>query len=368
MKRIVVGLSCVVLSACFIPVDAGTDRSCIVGSDQTCSELLSMSALAGTCRSDGTCLCNSGFSLSGTTGRCVAASGAGGGSAGGAGTGGGAAQSGSPNVMLLLDVSGSMNTPLNPSGPTCGTCSGASCPPTCPTRISMLRAGFAQFFQSNASAARFGVTTFPANDPTFSTTGCAPAGAQAISLPDSSVSDAPAALAAQTQTVSAFVQGFGSSTPITGGTPTAGSLRFLATIPTLTTAGRPRGVILVTDGLPNCNPNNALACNLTPPTPAELCTLGANCVGQYCRAGYLDQTETVRAVAALRSAGIRTAVVAVGSDFISPQAAAVMNAMADEGGATACTPGPGCTVRYFDAPDGVSLSAALNAALARVSQ
>ncbi len=367
MRRIAVGLSCVVLSACFIPVDAGSDRSCIVGSDQTCSESLTMSALAGTCRSDGTCLCNSGFSLSATSGRCVAASGVGGGSAGGSGTGGGAAQSGSPNVMLLLDISGSMNAPLDRAQPTCGSCSGATCPITCPTRISMLRAGFAQFFQSNASAARFGVTTFPANNPTFSTTGCAPAEQQAISMPDSSVSDAPAALAAQTQTVSAFVQGLGSSTPITGGTPTAGSLRFLATIPTLASAGRPRGVILVTDGLPNCNPNNALGCDLMPPSPGELCTLGANCVGQYCRAGYLDQTETVRAVAALRSAGIRTAVVVVGDNTV-PQIVPVMNAMADEGGATACTPGPGCTVRYFDAPDTASLAAALNAALARVSQ
>ena len=366
MRRIAVGLSCVVLSACFIPVDAGTDRSCIVGSDQTCSESLSMSALAGTCRSDGTCLCNSGFSLSTTSGRCVA-SGVGGGSAGGSGTGGGAAQSGSPNVMLLLDVSGSMNAPVNLAQPTCGTCSGATCPVTCPTRISMFRVAFAQFFQANPSAARFGVTTFPANTPTFSPTGCAPAEQQAISLPGTSVTDAPAALAAQTQLVSAFVQGIGSATPVTGGTPTASSLRFLATIPAMTNAGRPRGVILVTDGLPNCNPNNALGCDLMPPSPAALCTLGANCVGQYCRAGYLDQTETVQAVAALRSAGIRTAVVLVGENG-APQTVPVMNAMADEGGATACTAGPGCTVRYFDAPDTASLTAALNAALARVSQ
>lgn len=45
-----------------------------------------------------------------------------------------------------------------------------------------------------------------------------------------------------------------------------------------------------------------------------------------------------------------------------------MNAMADEGGATACaTTNPGCLQRFFFANSEVSLSQALTSALQRVS-
>lgn len=68
------------LSSCVEPVDvgsndagadAGTDGGalvCTIGQDQTCNELTSMSALAGTCGPSG-CVCLSGFEK-GPTGRC----------------------------------------------------------------------------------------------------------------------------------------------------------------------------------------------------------------------------------------------------------------------------------------------------------
>lgn len=64
------------LTACFEPVDVGTHDAghdggvtpCVVGMDQTCNELATMSALAGTCSSTG-CTCATGFER-GPTGKC----------------------------------------------------------------------------------------------------------------------------------------------------------------------------------------------------------------------------------------------------------------------------------------------------------
>jgi hypothetical protein len=67
------------LTACLEPVDVGTHdaghdggvtlpRGCVVGMDQTCNELATMSALAGTCSVTG-CVCATGFQR-GLTGKC----------------------------------------------------------------------------------------------------------------------------------------------------------------------------------------------------------------------------------------------------------------------------------------------------------
>lgn len=55
------------------PVDASADRTtaCTPGMDQTCNNDPLVSALWGTCQSNGTCTCNSGFTVSATTGRCI---------------------------------------------------------------------------------------------------------------------------------------------------------------------------------------------------------------------------------------------------------------------------------------------------------
>jgi hypothetical protein len=352
MRRLVFGLCGAVLSACFIPVDAGNDRSCLVGSNETCAESAQAGALAGTCRADGVCACNPGYTLS-QTGRCVA-------------------EVGPTDVMLLVDVSGSMNAVVR-SIPGCEGCPQMPCASTCPTRIGTLREGMGSFLQSRTSAARFGVTTFPTPDNNFSPGGCRPTDRIVVPLPSGPDADTVDALTAQTQLVSTFIESLGRTVPIQGGTPTAGSLRFLAGYQPLLTAGRRRGVILVTDGLPNCNPNNSLSCQA--PSPAGRCTLNPlpnpmnvnNCSGQYCRAGFLDDTETVAALTALRNAGVRTAIVAI-PDTTDAQALATLNAMAAAGGAPACAAGPNCPNQFFEAPNAAALSTALTAALARIEQ
>lgn len=283
-----------------------------------------------------------------------------------------------PNLMILVDKSGSMNAPLNSMLPTCGNCSGATCPSSCPTRISELRTAMNQFLTTSSTVARMGLAFFPkGEDTTFSPTGCAPTSEIAVDLPAPSVSDTDTApLTANATTVNMRIQGLGSATPVTGGTPTAGSLTFLGSYAGLLDDrdNRQDFVLLLTDGLPNCNPANPLSCSSMPPPPANLCTLGPNCNGQYCRAGFLDKDGVVTAVQQLRSRNISTIVVGFGADFASPEALDVLNSMAEVGGFgrkcpngtnaecgsnNTCLPNRFCTKQFYAAANATELATAL---------
>lgn len=240
-----------------------------------------------------------------------------------------------PNLMILVDKSGSMNAPLNAATPSCGTCSGSTCPATCPTRISELRTAMGQFLTTSSTVARMGLAFFPNEDAAFSPAGCAPTRDIAVQLPAASTSDTDATpLTMNATQVNMRIQSLGSTIPVTGGTPTAPSLAFLGSYAPLLDDrdNRQDFVLLLTDGLPNCNPANPLSCSSMPPPPANLCTLGANCLGLYCRAGYLDKDGVVTSVKQLRSRNVNTIVVGFGADFASPEALDVLNSMAAEGG------------------------------------
>jgi hypothetical protein len=120
---------------------------------------------------------------------------------------------------------------------------------------------------------------------------------------------------------------------VDGGTPTGGSLNFMGMNPGLldNNDNRQDFVLLLTDGLPNCNVSNPLACTLSPPPAANLCTLVSSCTGAYCRAGFLDKEGVVNTVNALRAKNIRTIVVGFGADFADPLALEVLNAVASAG-------------------------------------
>lgn len=195
---------------------------------------------------------------------------------------------------------------------------------------------------------------------------CAPATRQAVTL--APVDGDPAAdLQANAQAVLAQVQGFGTQTPFVGGTPTSASLRYLASQPALTASARRTGIIVVTDGLPNCNPTNALSCNASPLPAPELCTVGSSCVGTYCHLGYLDLDETTLAIRALRALGVKVAIVRVGADASLPNAEQVLNTMADEGGVTACPAGQQCTRRFFEGLTAAQLHGSLATAVHRLT-
>lgn len=283
-----------------------------------------------------------------------------------------------PNVMLLVDNSGSMEIPI--AGPNtcaadlmCGS-PGRRCPPGCPTRVSEMKNAMATFLQTSGTIARLGVTAFPIDSL------CAPPANVDVPFPDPTPTDdgTDATLQAKASAVNAKIQAL---LP-TGGTPTGSSLQFLGTYGELNNATdfRDDFVLLLTDGLPNCNdanPNSLCTCGgscTTQQTSACACTT-STCGGSLCNKGCLDQDGAVQNVKALRQKGIRTIVVGFGAELASGSGPVVLNAMAREGGfARECpnmtdaecgSAGPcntatkQCATAFFQASNGTELAAAL---------
>ncbi|MFZ5443116.1 MAG: adventurous gliding motility lipoprotein CglB [Myxococcota bacterium] len=289
-----------------------------------------------------------------------------------------------PNVMLLVDNSGSMNYPTDRSNPNCvnamnqvcGESSSLPCPTSCPTRISEMKNAMGSFFQQSPTLARFGVSKYPTDSQ------CSPATNIDVSLPVPSATDdgTDSSLTATSNQVNAFIQAL---LP-TGGTPTGSSLSFIGTYGGINDASdfRDDFVLLLTDGLPNCNdanPNGLCACGgscSAAQQQACACTLTSSCSNTFCSKGCLDRDGAVAAVKALKQKGIRTIVVGFGADLVGGDGPAVLNAMAKEGGfARECPNGtdaecggqPGscnattkqCSTAFFQAANGTELAAAL---------
>ncbi len=283
-----------------------------------------------------------------------------------------------PNVMLLVDNSGSMLQPTNsaaagcPAG--CGTASN-QCPATCPTRISELKSAMSTFLQTSGTIARLGVTKFPIDQLCAASTNVD----VQFPLPTTTDDATDQALTMTASQVNAFVQSLVPS----GGTPTGRSLEFLGTYGGLNNSAdfRDDFVLLLTDGLPNCNdanPNALCSCGGTcsaAQTSACGCTTSV-CTGTLCNKGCLDQDGTVQKVKELKQQGIRTIVVGFGADLVSGPGPIALNAMAREGGfarecpnmtdaecggtAGSCnTATKQCRTSFFQASNGTELAAAL---------
>ena len=297
-----------------------------------------------------------------------------------------------PNVMLLVDNSGSMSQPTDASDPDCMVTnamgmrvlcgSAAACPSTCPTRISELKSAMGAFLQTSGGLARLGLTVFPTpGTGNNGLIGCDATSNITVQLPVPTVDDegTGAALTGTAQQIDLQVQAL---TP-TGGTPTAASLAFLGTYGGLAQNSDYRDdfVLLLTDGLPNCNganPHNV--CVSSVQAGACDCTTGG-CTGtdaahSTCSKGCLDRDATVESVKALRQAGIKTIVVGFGADLASGAGPLVLNAMAREGGFprqcphqtdAECGGSPGscntttkqCSTSFFQAANGAELAEAL---------
>ena len=298
-----------------------------------------------------------------------------------------------PNVMLLVDNSGSMLLPTDlnapgcpappmPGVPGCGT-PGNLCPGTCPTRISELKSAMATFIQTSGTIARLGATVYPAASQ------CGASSNIDVQLPMPTATDdgTDAALASAANAVNARIQVLMPS----GGTPTGSSLDFLGTYGGINDNSdfRDDFVLLLTDGLPNCNPANPN--NICPNTVpggncVGMCTQmqidACNCTGitcaptTLCSNSCLDQQGAVDAVKRLRLKGIRTIVVGFGADLAAGAGPVVLNAMAREGGFARecpnstdgeCGGQPGscntatkqCSTSFFQAANGTELAAAL---------
>lgn len=235
-----------------------------------------------------------------------------------------------PNVMLAVDRSGSMGGQID-----------AACTGACATRMSDLKQAVATFATLADDRVRLGLTTFP-KDPTASMSGaeasCQPATDVRVPLPVPARADD--AQASQTNRTAAMqVNAAVQSLQPAGGTPTGATLAFLSTLPELKAADfRNDFVLLLTDGLPNCNANN----------PNDFVQSAAQCRcqtgGGDCssldtrRRGCLDADATVAQVEVLNRAGVKTIVVGFGADTNHADAREVLERLARAGGvARRCT-------------------------------
>lgn len=290
-----------------------------------------------------------------------------------------------PNVMMLVDNSGSMEAPINASLAACPAGCGSPtnrCPPNCPTRISELKTAMATFLQTSGTIARLGLTVFPTDAL------CGPSTEIRVQLPSATSTDdgTDPALTSTAQTVNQRIQEL---SPL-GGTPTGASLEFLGTYGGLTESTESKNdfrddfVLLLTDGLPNCNPNNPnnlCTCSQSPNVCSASqistcnCTTSTCAPASLCGNGCLDQDGAVDKVKALKLKGIRTIVVGFGADLVSGPGPVALNAMAREGGFgrecpngtdaecgtnnTCNTTTKQCASAFFQASNGAELSAAL---------
>lgn len=246
-----------------------------------------------------------------------------------------------PNLMLLEDKSGSMGNAVTPGGP---------------SKISVLKQVMGDFLTENPTVARVGLTKFP-------NSACAPStGSDVLSqVPPGSAGDGDPVLTAAAESTNTALQ---TLTP-EGGTPTAGSLQFLYDNPTLVAdPARDNFLLLLTDGLPNCNSNldgNSCVCtSSTSPCPNYDC---------------LDDVATVSAITRLRNdRSIKTIVIGFGGDVVGGTAQTTLEAMAEAGGFVRKCPNTNqscgtnnpcnlatalCSKQYFEASDGQALADAL---------
>jgi hypothetical protein len=291
------------------------------------------------------------------------------------------AKSSKPNLMVLLDTSGSMKLPVNPSDPDCmtpnGLCgdprTGADCNVnTCPTRWSELQGAMATFLTSSGSTARMGLTTYPQPTGTATADQCTASTAVRIPVPQVDDTDTTALQKSATD-ISNVILGIpnaGVGSPV-GGTPTSVSLRFVGQQADLQTTDRQDFILLLTDGLPNCNPSNP---NNGGNPAACQCTLSA-CTGGVATLGCLDKDVSVSAVTDLRTQkDIKTIVIGFGAETASGAGPDTLNAMAAAGGfARNCASAPDacgagdtcdpatklCGRRFYQAANQTELSKAL---------
>ncbi len=292
-----------------------------------------------------------------------------------------------PNLMLMVDKSGSMDLPVDPTNLACYTApGGAVCGQdkafpcdagVCPTRWSTLSSTVSAFMASDYASARFGLAFFPQPPDAVVANQCKPLLAIQAPIPitadDSTASLqqlADAGIAALAMVQSSNPQG---PTGTGGGTPTGDSFKYFNSNPgAVVDPARDAYILLLTDGLPNCNDT------LDPATC--VCTLESDqdCLdAQPAGIGCLDDVATVNVISELKSKlDITTVVLGFGADTAAASAASTLQEMAIAGGfgprlcpnktqscgpTNPCDLGTGlCSKQWYEATDEASLADALN--------
>ncbi|NMO19664.1 adventurous gliding motility lipoprotein CglB [Pyxidicoccus fallax] len=269
-----------------------------------------------------------------------------------------------PNIMLLVDTSASMMLPVNEADTDCRTTyqnqqitcgsvadvSAACNPQVCPTRWTELQAAVPKFLADTGPHVRFALTTYPE---TRGETGlnafCRAASTESASVRQGMpTADDDASLLAHANKINDILQGIpnsGVGQPV-GGTPTSQSLTFVGNLAALQDTDREQFVVLLTDGLPNCNENNIYSGE-----DAQCRCTTANCApNQTGRRGCLDLDASAAAVKALADKKIKTIVIGFGAETAAGNGPLVLDAMARAGGfartceagQTSCGPNDPC--------------------------
>lgn len=226
-----------------------------------------------------------------------------------------------PVLFIVQDKSGSMAAAPDGSNPTTST----------PSKWDSASAVVPSIASQFANRFRFGVGMFPNQSTTFN---CATGGV---------VSAVPSSAAQVTAAYNAAAPG--------GGTPTAETLRVAKSYLQSLNLATPAHVLLITDGLPNCNTsNNAATCATSTPGCLNTSTCsGSSCCGLGAK-DCLDSTNSSAAAAELLAAGFKVFVVGFGTSLTSGNNRAVLDAMAAAGG----------TGTSYVASNQAALSSALN--------
>ncbi|MBI5545130.1 MAG: hypothetical protein HY901_14665 [Deltaproteobacteria bacterium] len=236
-----------------------------------------------------------------------------------------------PNIMLVVDRSFSMTESVTGTGLRC-TDTGTDSSPydarsTNPCKWNDLKVAFADpqtgFLTTSQGLARFGLLPFPA------ATGACDHGQIVVPI---GVDPQPI----RDQLLNRLIPG--------GGTPTAATMLEAAKDPLLAIEepNRKRFVMLLTDGLPNCNPGNAALCAQCR-ADANACSASGGChptdppfnscgTTPFDGASCLDEIALVDAVHELRGKGIDTFVIGFGKDTSGTDANRVLSGAAIAGG------------------------------------